>query len=253
MRFLIFLFLPIFVCAAENETLSTGYAFIHSSMNKVNITADGRSFIPSRENNLARAFCLNVKCDEDSTAAIVLSNNVSLIVDENSEIFIESVQQPFPINYQLNQEFDSSKSVTIIKIKKGSVHFSCPEFRPSSLFIVSTNTAEYSVRAKYTHFECDEKSDSLFVHDGIVTTESDNTKKTFATANRYTINSKADKLSVSSKPVSDLTLMKESSQFENIKILKNSVLYNCDNENNVSAERVVSSLFIKLPGKYNLY
>jgi len=253
MKFFILLLLPLFLCAAENETFLPGYAFVHSIQNKTLVTTAG---IPSKSSMVGKMLSapfLNVKCDEDSSAAIVLSNNISIIVDANSEIFIETLLQTFPINYQVNQESDSSKTETIIRIIKGSVHFSCPEFRPSSQFIVKTNTSEYSVRAKYTHFECEDISDNLFVYDGSVSTESEEIKKPLITGARYSVEKKGNKLTISSTAVSDMTLIPELFQFENIKVLKSSVLYTCNSENQVSAERVVSNYFIKLPAKFNLY
>ena len=240
------------VSLAQTANNEIGYAYVHTSRNSPTLVADNKKGVLS-VGSLLSTKNLEIECNENQTAFLILSNRTVLQLAKNTKIKINSFLQTPPFSFDFYDENEKTRSELDIELLQGQIRVLATRPRATSSIKVSTRFGKFDVKSMMFSMSVSEDNAEIIVFEGQSTFTSNSGKSDFI-QNKQRGSISAKKLN-SRYPmkIEYLTSIEEDAlvaKFDNCKTVFNSVLFSESKDGKVSATRITPKEFLNRSAKY---
>ena len=250
--FAIFVQLLCMTSFAQNADMSSGYVYVHTSRNAPVLIAE-KSKGTLKSDVLMKAENIEINCEKNQIAFLILSNRTVLQLGENTKIRIKSFMQTPPFSFDFYDESEKTRSLLEMEVISGQIRVYGTRPRATSSINITTHFGKFDLKSTMFSMLLTDKNAQITIFEGQATFTSKNGKTDFI-QNKQQGEISADKIN-SRYPmkIDYLTSIEEDALlngYDNCKTVFKSVAFYKTKDGKFCAKRITPKEFLNRTAKY---
>ena len=237
---------------ASNTDSDNGIVYVHTSRNSPKITIE-KIQDKLKTDTILPAKDLEIGCDENQIAFLILSNRTVLEIGNNTKIKIKSFIQAQPFSFDYYDENERTRSTLDVEILQGNIRVFGSRPRATSSINITTPYGKFDVKSTKFTMSISEKNANIIIFEGQSTFISKNGKRDFI-QNKQRGEISVEKLNSKYPMIIEyLTSIEEDAlwlKYEPCKTVYNSVEFYQTKDKKINAVRITPKEFLNRSAKY---